>query len=262
MCDDDFTDDESKDKKSRDKKSPDESSRNPESSDDASSDSEDSVEQQNDGELDQDDSQDEDEDSGDSDEQSREEELQEEKKWLQAACGSTELFSYFYKKYVFEIYNFIYQMTSNVELTADLTGETFMLAILNYRNFKMENITLRPWLYTIARNLVARYFNRDKAEKNALNEYAIRQESVDWNPLDDLIHDENTKIILKLLRTLDPLKQEIIILKEWHKHTFKDISKILDMNENTVKAQYYRGLRKLKQLWDEHHDNPEDGNGS
>ena len=65
----------------------------------------------------------------------------------------------------------------------------------------------------------------------------------------DVEHDINYDERLFLMDSLDKLEdkyKKIIILKYFDDLTFKDISEILNMSENTVKTNLYKGLSILR----------------
>ena len=65
----------------------------------------------------------------------------------------------------------------------------------------------------------------------------------------DVKHDINYDERLFLMDSLDKLEdkyKKIIILKYFDDLTFKDISEILNMSENTVKTNLYKGLSILR----------------
>lgn len=65
----------------------------------------------------------------------------------------------------------------------------------------------------------------------------------------DIKHDTNHDERLFLMESLDKLQdkyKKIIILKYFDDLTFKDIAEILNMSENTVKTNLYKGLSILR----------------
>ena len=65
-----------------------------------------------------------------------------------------------YKALVFTI---ILRMTNNYDASQDLTQETFVKMFMNIRKVKNAD-HFKPWLCTIARNVVYDYFRKAKRE--------------------------------------------------------------------------------------------------
>ena len=82
-------------------------------------------------------------------------------------------------------------------------------------------------------------FIDDFKEKNISEERSLEKE------IDTKLTLEKIKKNLKRLPGSD---QEIIILRFVEGLSFKEISKILDINEDTAKQRSHRALKKLKEL--------------
>ena len=55
-----------------------------------------------------------------------------------------------YKKYCKCVYNFLYKLTNDIELSEELTQETFYTAIKKINTLK-DKESIRTWLYQIAK---------------------------------------------------------------------------------------------------------------
>ncbi|REJ09135.1 sigma-70 family RNA polymerase sigma factor [Halobacillus trueperi] len=60
--------------------------------------------------------------------------------------------------------------------------------------------------------------------------------------------DETERIALEeAISSLQPKEQELVYLKYFHGITFRELSKIMNVKENTLKTRLYTALAKLKQ---------------
>ncbi|WP_394219419.1 sigma-70 family RNA polymerase sigma factor [Halobacillus trueperi] len=60
--------------------------------------------------------------------------------------------------------------------------------------------------------------------------------------------DETGRIVLEdAISSLPPKEQELVYLKYFHGLTFRELSKIMRVKENTLKTRLYTALSKLKQ---------------
>jgi len=50
----------------------------------------------------------------------------------------------------------------------------------------------------------------------------------------------------RCLQTLPAEQREVIVLKIWHRHTFEQIGRLLDLSPHTVAGRYRYGLEKLR----------------
>jgi RNA polymerase sigma-70 factor, ECF subfamily len=77
-----------------------------------------------------------------------------------AAQQDREKFSGLYNKYYKEIFIFIVKKTSDEALTAELTSNTFMKAMVNLTKYRDMGFPFSSWLYRIASNEVYKYYQR------------------------------------------------------------------------------------------------------
>ena len=82
----------------------------------------------------------------------------------------------------------------------------------------------------------------------------IDDEEQDWvseltdgeDPHITAIRKASLEDLTRLLKRMDVESQRILIAKVQLDMTFAEISVVLNLNENTVKARYYRALLKLR----------------
>ena len=97
------------------------------------------------------------------------------------------------------------------------------------------------WIMRIAINISTDFYNK----KNKI----VCMEQDELISKMDIKHDTNHDERLFLMESLDKLQdkyKKIIILKYFDDLTFKDIAEILNMSENTVKTNLYKGLSILR----------------
>lgn len=153
-----------------------------------------------------------------------------------------------YKKYSRLVYHYLYKLTNNIEISEELTQETFYDAIKGIDKFR-EECSLSVWLCQIAKNKWKDYIVKNKKyESISYNDnldYIISEEDFEEKLFsrDELI-DFYTKI-----HNLDINTREVIYLKINGDFSFKEIGKILGKNEQWARITFYRGKLKLKEIF-------------
>lgn len=151
-----------------------------------------------------------------------------------------------YKKYSRIVYNYLYRLTNSIELSEELTQETFYSAIKGIKNFKQQS-SVSVWLCQIA--------------KNKWKDYLIKSKKLKIIPLNDEIesifseNDTEENILLKeekielykKIHLLNINTREVIYLKIKEDFTFKEIGEILGKSEEWARVTFYRGKIKLKE---------------
>lgn len=151
-----------------------------------------------------------------------------------------------YKKYCKCVYNFLYKLTNDIELSEELTQETFYTAIKKINTLNKKE-SIRTWLYQIAKNKWKDYLKKNKEANIDLDENTVENLVANYDIEEDMIAKDNIIEFYKKIHMLDIDTREIIYLKIIRNFTFKEISQILGKNEEWARTKFYRGKLKLKE---------------
>ena len=135
-----------------------------------------------------------------------------------------------YKKYCKCVYNFLYKLTNDIELSEELTQETFYTAIKKINTLNKKE-SIRTWLYQIAKNKWKDYLKKNKKANIDLDENTVENLVANYDIEEDMIAKDNIIEFYKKIHMLDIDTREIIYLKIIRNFTFKEISQILGKNE-------------------------------
>ncbi len=151
-----------------------------------------------------------------------------------------------YKKYCKCVYNFLYKLTNDIELSEELTQETFYTAIKKINTLNKKE-SIRTWLYQIAKNKWKDYLRKNKKANIDLDENTVENLVANYDIEEDMITKDDIIEFYKKIHMLDIDTREIIYLKIIRNFTFKEISQILGKNEEWARTKFYRGKLKLKE---------------
>ncbi len=156
-----------------------------------------------------------------------------------------------YNKYSKLVYNYLYCLTGNEELSKDLMQDTFYSAIKNIGTFNYK-CKISVWLCQIAKN---KYKNTLRYKKDIV----LMQCSDDMleDIVDKSIEEENVEstIILQeekdrlysIIEKLEEPIRELFYLRTRSNLTFKEISNILGKTEEWARVTFYRTKIKIKE---------------
>lgn len=151
-----------------------------------------------------------------------------------------------YKKYSRLVYNYLYRLTNDIELSEELTQETFYSAIKGIKNFK-EQSSISVWLCQIAKNKWKDYLINSKKIKQIPFDDDIESLFMTNDMEDNIVSREEKIEFYHKIHLLDGNTREVIYLKIKEDFTFKEIGKILDRSEEWARVTFYRGKIKLKE---------------
>lgn len=151
-----------------------------------------------------------------------------------------------YKKYSRLVYNYLYKLTNNTEISEELTQETFCNAIQGIKNFRRE-CSLNVWLCQIAKNKWKDYIIKNKKYESIPFDDNIEVQ-LSEEGLEETINSREELISLyQKIHNLDANTREVIYLRIKGDFSFKEIGRILQRNEEWTRVTFYRGKLKLKE---------------
>lgn len=170
--------------------------------------------------------------------------MQEEWLEVQAAQRDPARFRPLYNRYYEPIFRYLYQRTTDEDLSADLCSQVFLKAMQRLGEYTFMGVPFSAWLYRIAANEVAQHFR--SVQKNRV----VAVEDANLSEMMDEMEEESPEWMRTLLiRALDDLREndlELIEMRFFEQRSFREIAEILDMTENNAKVKTYRILERLK----------------
>ena len=147
-------------------------------------------------------------------------------------------FEMFYKECKDYVFKIAFGIIKNKEDSEDIVQNLF-LKIYKLPKDKLPSRNEASWLYTVAKNETLNYIKSKRKDIN-IDDLQIYKDDVE---ISNLINGASYKELMKKLNSDEEL---IVKLKTESNFTFKEISKILGKNENTVKWKYYSAIHTLK----------------
>ncbi|HDL74908.1 MAG TPA: RNA polymerase sigma factor [bacterium] len=153
-------------------------------------------------------------------------------------------FEKIYDSSIEKIYRFIFIKVSSQEIAEDLTSEVFLRGWKSFQE-KEDIKNINAFLYQIARNLVVDYYRqKGKAQVVSIETWEITDEETDLES--DAVFQSELKEIQKAISKLKDDYQNVIIWHYLDELSIKEIARILDKPEGTVRVMLHRALKSLK----------------
>lgn len=168
---------------------------------------------------------------------------------IEAARHHPEAFAPLYDHYYKPIFLFLHKRFRDKELTADLTQQVFLKAMLNMKNYVNKGFPFSSWLYRIAINEMNMYFRKSKNDVD----YEISEKDVQVlaHELDTQTREEELELLLSCVAELPAEHSQLIEMRFFDKLSFKEIGDVLEITEANAKMKIYRILEKLKPVFEE-----------
>jgi RNA polymerase sigma-70 factor (ECF subfamily) len=166
-------------------------------------------------------------------------------------------FMAFYERERQVVMVFVARRTLDVSVAADLTAETFALALCSWPRLRDRSVEeARGWLFTVARRQVSRYLRRARVERRAVERLGIR---VPQMHEDDIAMIEQRAGLSELrsmlgseLARLSGEQREALRLRVVEERPYEEVARELGISEQAARARVSRGLRALARAMEPH----------
>lgn len=138
------------------------------------------------------------------------------------------------------VFAFFYKNTGDYHISKDLTQEVFIKTAAGISKYKPKT-PFKNWLFAIASNHLKNYY-RTLSRRPVCVEISEEQIISD-KEMENITVKTDIKTALAKL----PFEQRVaVVLRYYNEFSIKDIAKITETKETTVKARIRYGLEKLK----------------
>lgn len=165
---------------------------------------------------------------------------------IEAQNGNIDAIGELYNRHQKNLYGFFVRLTGKKNCSCDLTQNVF-LRILRFRHTYNPAHQFRTWMYQIARNILADYYNSN----NSLIESS--------NNIDNVLHIETDKqsgyssredlVLYRAIGQLPAEQQQLIELSKFQKLKYEEIAQITNDTVGNIKVKVHRAIINLKDVY-------------
>jgi RNA polymerase sigma-70 factor (ECF subfamily) len=140
-------------------------------------------------------------------------------------------------------------MGASREDAEDIIQETLYKALQNLEFLKPGKV--KAWLFKVSINCFYNVYRKRKSvidmEMMEIPDKLFYESNIDFKftEIDTKIH------VQEVLNKLKDSQKSILILKYYIGLSCRDISKLFDTDENTIKTLLYRARKNFKKLWED-----------
>jgi len=126
----------------------------------------------------------------------------------------------------------------------DLTAAVFLKALENFHKYRGD-APFAVWLFRIAHNAYVDYL-RGRRERPCAEGDMVFSGSTQTSPEDELLQDEEVKLLRDMLGRLPPEQRDVVSLRYAGELKFGQIAQVLGKTETAVRMMHYRALKALR----------------
>lgn len=170
------------------------------------------------------------------------------------ANGDNEAFDALLLRHKTRLFNYIFQMVRDRDLSDDIFQETFVKAITTIKQGRYNDMgKFSAWLYRIARNLVVDTFRAEKnegslstddADYDILNRRELAEDTIEDVMVDLQIEED----LRRLIDELPDVQREVLNLRYYRELSFKEIAELTGVSINTALGRMRYAILNLRRL--------------
>lgn len=154
-----------------------------------------------------------------------------------------------FDRYNKTLFGFFFHMSGRRDVSEDML-QTVFYRMLKYRQTFHGKGEFKSWMYFLAYNVFKDETKKNKRHQSQqdLSEYEDRIEY--GVQADDSIQKEQDMIMLRnAMKSLKHDEREILVLSQFQKLPYQEISLILGISEGAVKVRVHRAFAQLKIIY-------------
>ncbi|MGW3358744.1 RNA polymerase sigma factor [Streptomyces bungoensis] len=130
----------------------------------------------------------------------------------------------------------------------DVVAETFLVAFHRRHRFDPAKGEVRPWLYGIAGNLIAKHRRLEVMQYRALSKTAVDPVAVDCHDRADsrVAAAAVTRQLAAALAHLSKGDRDVLLLIAWECLSYEEVAQALEIPVGTVRSRLHRARRKVQ----------------
>jgi RNA polymerase sigma-70 factor, ECF subfamily len=168
-------------------------------------------------------------------------------------CGEQGAWEELVKTHTKRVYGLCYRFTNRENEAQDLTQDVFLRVFKTLRSFRAGEGSFVVWLTRVTRNLLVDHYRRTKNERvtDAIEEKlsVLEERTAQYSRTDGLLAGREAGELLQVaLQRLSPELREAVILRDLQELEYREIARVLNVPEGTVKSRLNRGRAELARV--------------
>jgi RNA polymerase sigma-70 factor, ECF subfamily len=155
------------------------------------------------------------------------------------------------------VYAICYRFTGKDSEAQDMTQDVFLRVFKSLGSFRSGEGSFVVWLTRLTRNLLIDHYRRTKLDRatDSIEDQlpVLEGKSTQFGRTDGLLAGrEASELLQAALQKLSPELREAVILRDLEELEYREIAKVLNVPEGTVKSRLNRGRAELGRVLKRH----------
>jgi RNA polymerase sigma-70 factor (ECF subfamily) len=160
--------------------------------------------------------------------------------------GDTRAYAQLVSRYKDLVFTLAIRMLKHREEAEEVAQDTFIKVFKSLNKFKGDS-KFSTWIYRVAYNTCLDRIKKNKKHLKdvAIDEFTFNKLDTIDNALDNIIKEEKSVLIKNCINKLPEDSSALLTLFYFEELSLEEISKIINVEANTVKVKLFRARKKL-----------------
>lgn len=161
---------------------------------------------------------------------------------VEAAKREPRKYEALYTKYADRVFNYFWYRTGHDwALSEDLMQETFLRAFKHLGKFRNRGYSYLTYLLSIAHNLLVDHYRKQKS----VPVEDLPTDAVPYEITAEIVRKSDAEALWRAIQTLPQRNRDALLMHYQSDMPVKDIARVMNTTENSVKLNLSRTRRKL-----------------
>lgn len=164
----------------------------------------------------------------------------------EALKGNQKAIMDIYESYFPPVYQFLRLRTGDSQVAEDLASEVFLKFVQALRGRSAPRISLRGWLFRVARNELNTHFGKNlRFPTTTLEEWIPAN---DEDPESGFVRTLSIERSRRALRMLAADQQEVLVLRFGQALSLQETANVMGRSVSAIKSLQFRAVETLRQI--------------
>ncbi len=146
----------------------------------------------------------------------------------------------FYTRHKSDVYQYSLRLLQNRQAAEDALQNAFLKFFSSIATLRIPS-TVKSWLYSIVRNEIYSALRKNRSNGSLDDTEIASDETTD----EIFTRQEDTELVQRLIRELEPDHHEVLYLLEYEQMTYAEIAHVIGVTVSTVGSRIFRARKEL-----------------
>lgn len=156
--------------------------------------------------------------------------------------GAEERFTILFERFYRDVYGYCARRIGDAAAD-DAAADTFAVAWNRIDEIEWE--TARPWLYGVARGVLANRLRSATRYRNLMSRAVQVADPSPEAPDVQVVRRSQDREVLKAVNSLKPLDREVLLLSAWEELTAPEVAQALSISVSAAEQRLHRAKKRL-----------------